>query len=144
MEMSKVSVFHADHGVSQELISWALDQIQPTGFFLRTLLIPESFGELQNGLYGPSAGDESVGEDEVEYIKRSEDRPPSRLVNRPTRPTRLLTIIGLAKEDGTILVFTAYGGPAAEREVGDASLKDDPAAEAAAIEFWKHHALVKG
>lgn len=41
MTNREVSVFHADHGVSESLISWALAQVgNAPGFFLRTLEIP--------------------------------------------------------------------------------------------------------
>lgn len=137
--MKVVKVFHADHGVSDELIQWAVNEIQPTGFFLRTLEIPEQFGGLDNALYGPRSGDEPIADSDVHMKQRSPDRPHSRMVKRPKRQTRLMTIIGMANPDG-VTVFTAYGGPAAEREPGDVTLQTD-AEKAAAAKFWSEHAL---
>jgi hypothetical protein len=134
-----MKVFHADHGVSEETLKWALAQINPTGFFLRTLELPEGHVDLLNSLYGPVCGDDPVSDDVVTFVKRSEDRPPSRMVSWPKRPTRLLTLIGMVK-DGDVTIFTAYGGPAAEREPGDVTLSTDEE-KAAAATFWAHHAL---
>jgi hypothetical protein len=134
-----MKVFHADHGVTESTLAWALAQINPTGFFLRTLTLPEDHADLLNGLYGPAAGDEPIHDNVVTFNKRSEDRPASRMVNLPKRPTRLLTIIGMVK-DGETTIFTAYGGPAAEREPGDVTLATDEEKNAAAA-FWATHAL---
>jgi len=135
------TVFHADHGVSSEVIAWALAEIAPTGFFLRTLELPAQFGDLQNALHGPVCGDEPVTDAEVVFFQRSADRPSSRMVRRAMRATRLMTIIGIVNAEGDVTVFTAHGGPAAEREVGDASLVGDEAATLASAEFWATHAL---
>lgn len=133
------TVFHADHGVSAETIAWALSTINPQGFFLRTLELPVAHPDLMNALYGPLAGDAPVSEESVHYAKRSEDRPASRMVSAPKRPTRLLTIIGIAQGDD-VKVFTAYGGPCAEREPGDPTLGTEEEKVAAAT-FWAQHAL---
>jgi hypothetical protein len=137
-----MKVYHADHGVSETLLAWAGAPAAPAegGFFLRTLTIPDGEADLLNGLYGPASGDAPVGDGEVFMAVRSQDRPPSRMVRRPKRPTRLVTIIGVAAPD-EVTVFTCYGGPAAEREPGDASLASDPSGAAAAAAFWAEHAL---
>jgi hypothetical protein len=137
--MNIAKVFHADHGVSDKLIQWAVDEIQPTGFFLRTLTIPEQFPDLQNSLYGPASGDKAIPDSEVHMVQRSADRPYSRMVNMPKRATRLLTVIGMNNSDG-VTVFTAYGGPAAEREPGDVTLQTEEE-KAIAARFWSEHAL---
>ncbi len=134
-----MKVFHADHGVSESTLVWALAQINPNGFFLRTLTLPEGHVDLLNALYGPSAGDAPVSDDQVHFVKRSEDRPPSRMVKLPKRPTRLITLIGI-QADGEVTIFTAYGGPAAEREPGDPTLRTDEE-KAAAVAYWATHAL---
>jgi hypothetical protein len=135
-----ITVCHADHGVSSEVIAWALAEIAPTGFFLRTLELPAQFEDLENALHGPVCGDEPVPETEVCYFRRSEDRPPSRFTRRDVRPTRLVTLIGIVDGEN-VTVFTAHGGPAAFREVGDASLVGDEVATFASAEFWATHAL---
>lgn len=141
--MKIARVFHADHGVSPGLIAWAAESAAPAegGFFLRTLALPDGEPDLLNGLYGPASGDAPVTEYEVEWRRRSEDRPSSRIaVGRPKRPTRLVTIIGVASTEG-VTVFTCYGGPAAEREPGDPSLAGDADAQERSRAFWAHHAL---
>jgi len=137
--MAIAKVFHADHGVSNEMLQWAVDEIKPTGFFLKTLTLPDQFPDLMNALYGPSSGDEPVSDSAIHMKKRTEDRPESRMVKLPKRATRLLTVIGMAGEDG-VTIFTAYGGPAAEREPNDPTLKSDEE-KAAASSFWAGHAL---
>ncbi len=137
-----IKVFHADHGIaSTHLLTWALAEIDPKGFFLRTLEIPADAADLLNALYGPASGDASVPESEVFYAHRGgEGRGLSRMIERPKRPTRLLTIIGMATPEG-INIFTAYGGPAAEREPTDPSIANDEEAKRVATEFWSKHAL---
>lgn len=135
-----VRVFHADHGISKETLEWALAEIHPTGFFLRTLTLPEGHPELSSALYGPKAGDAPVAEDDVYYRQRSPDRPVSRMVALPKRPTRLLTIIGMAAEEG-VTIYTAHGGPAAEREPGDPTLTPGTFEHETAALFWEKHAL---
>jgi hypothetical protein len=138
MEKS-LKVFHADHGVSEDTLTWALSQIEGDGFFLITLTLPEGHADLLNGLYGPIVGDAPITDSEVHFTRRSEDRPLSRMVARPKRPTRLLTLIGTRTGDA-VVVYTAHGGPAAEREPGDKSLATD-AERAASDAFWQAHAL---
>jgi hypothetical protein len=49
-----------------------------------------------------------------------------------------MTVIGV-REGNVVKVFTAYGGPAAPREITDASLPPEAAEEA--VQFWAVHAL---
>jgi hypothetical protein len=133
------NVFHADHGVTNETLMWALSQINPDGFFLRTLDLPEDHCDLLSALYGPLAGDAPVSDDVVSFVKRSEDRPASRMVSEVKRPSRLLTVIGIVKEDG-VTIFTAYGGPCAPREPGDSTLSSDEEKKESS-DFWAQHAL---
>ncbi len=61
-------------------------------------------------------------------------------MNLPPRATRLITVIGIANGE-TVTVFTAYGGPGAERIPSDPSLASDPEGRAKAEKFWAEHAL---
>ena len=136
-------IFHADHGLAVEhhrLIDTMMED--QSGFFIEALPLGELSGTLQSALYGPSCGDEPVGEDEVEYVKRGDRRGPSRLIDRPTRPADHMVVIGIAGDDPK--VFTAYGSIGdriAPREWWDSGMKPSEAAEAAA--FWMCHALSK-
>jgi hypothetical protein len=134
-------IYHADHGIGQfvtRLVIESLD-LQP-GFFLRTTTLPEGAPDALNALYGPASGDSPVDERAVIYRQRSEDRPMSRMIDLPGRPTRIVTVIGMVEADG-ITVYTIYGGPAAEREPGDPSIAGNDELIAAAKKFWSQHAL---
>lgn len=136
-----MKVFHADHGVAEETLAWAVAQVVP-GFFARTFELPPGAPDLLNSLYGPASGDAPVGEEEVLRRHRSPDRPLSRMVRRPSRPTRLLTVIGIAPMTGEeAVIYTAYGGPMASREPGDASLVLGSPEHQEAVAFWATHAL---
>lgn len=138
-----VALFHSDHSVSDAHLSWALDQVAAEGvqgFFLRTFTLPENLSDLTCGLHGPTMGDAAVPESECEMVQRGERPNLSRLCNRPARNDRRISIIGIRDESGW-QVFTTFGGPCAEREVGDPSLAADPAAFAASESFWAVHAL---
>ena len=54
--MTIAKIFHTDHGVSNAMLQWAIDEIKPTGDFLKTLILPDHFPDLQNALYGPASG----------------------------------------------------------------------------------------
>ena len=137
--MQVVKCFHADHAVSPALMEWAVQTVAP-GFFLRTLEIPDEFGDLKCKLYGPACGDAPVKGEQLVRDANDEFRGATPFVNLPPRPTRKLTVIGIA-EGEDVTIFTAYGGPAAERIPSDPSLADDPQGKAAAERFWAEHAL---
>ena len=134
-------IFHADHGIPHFTVLQIVQALDlPEGFFLRTTELPEGAPDAMNALYGPKSGDKAVAESEVFYAQRTPDRPPSRMIALPKRPTRTVTIIGMAEPDG-VVVYTVYGGPAAEREPGDPTIANDPAMLKAAKDFWSKHAL---
>lgn len=142
MSYSIVKVFHADHGVSEETMLWALGEIAPAdGFFMRTLTLPADHAPLVSKLYGPAAGDPAVT-DAVVRVRDASDayRPETPFVTRPARPTHLVTIIGTVTE-GKATIFTAYGGPAASRVPNDPSLVPGSPEHEQAVKFWAEHAL---
>ena len=134
-------IFHADHGLAEahhNLIDAFMTA--KTGFFIEAIPLEELSGTLQSALYGPSCGDEPIGEEEVEYVKRGNRPGPSRLIDKPTRPADHMVIIGIAGDDAK--VFTAYGSIGANiapREWWDSSMRPEEAE--AAARFWKVHAL---
>jgi len=142
MEYSVAKVVHADHGVSEATLLWALSELKPVGFFAKTLSLPEGHADLVNKLHGPACGDEPV-RDAVVRVRDASDayRPETPFVKRAPRPTRLLTVIGAVGEDGKATFFTAYGGPLAERVPGDPSLKPGSPEHEASVAFWTDHAL---
>lgn len=142
--MKIVNIFHADHGVSESTLAWALDTIKPTGFFAKTLTLPEGHADLQNKLWGPACGDESMAGESYMRVRNADDkfRQETPFVKRGTRPTRLVTVIGMADaEKGEVVIFTTYGGPLALQIPSDPHLPKGGAEEAASIEFWTHNAL---
>ena len=89
---------------------------------------------------GPAMGDVSIMEHEVTYQARSGREYVSRCIDRPALPTRKLTVVAGPSDDGQpCVLYTAYGGAAAPREVADPNLTD--AERAAAVEFWSQHAI---
>ena len=136
-------IFHADHGI-QEAHMRLIDTLMQgkEGFFIEALPLGDLDGTLNSALYCPSAGDDPVREDEVEYAKRGDRPGPSRLIDRPCRPADHMVVIGIAGSDAK--VFTAYGniGPdIAPREWWDSSMRPEEAE--ASARFWKTHALSK-
>lgn len=117
-------VSHTDHHLGEGHIDLMKKLFSDReGFFLETIHVPEDLPTLPNGIYGPSCGDSPVS-DEDAYICVRKGRPwPSRVVDRPTRPSRLMTVIaGPTSEEQTCVLYTAFGGPAATKEPGDFSL----------------------
>lgn len=146
---------HLDHGLLQQHWGWILDvagmhrhECEKTGTLtplIRTVELPPGCPDVENGLYGPACGDAPVGDAEV-TLERRGDRPwADRLVARPKRPSRLLTIIAVPEfrdcpEKGMRLVcFTAYGGPQAPQHPDDPSNRDPEGAR----KFWSEHALAR-
>lgn len=159
---------HVDHGLTEAQLRYLLARFADREtFFLETIELPEDLGTLPCGLYGPLMDDAPIADDEVTLAHRGNRAWSSRLVDRPTRPTRLCTVIAGPHEeacsrcDGSggigewkaripcsctggkikhpCVLYTAFGGPATPQEPGDPSCKD-PAASAA---FWREHALAK-
>lgn len=143
MPLTITSGSHLDHHLTPAHIEWMLEAFQDrVGFFIQTMTLPDHLAEVPCGIYGPSVGDEPVPESEVTYIVRGARKCASRVVDRPSRMTRTLTVIGGPTEnDGPCVLYTAYGGPLAPREPGCPSLDSYEAIEEARA-FWKQHALV--
>ena len=137
-----VLLAHDDHGLSTKHLSF-IDSlfwsIQWDGsFVILSETMPDDCPDLMNALYGPAVGDDPIQEHEVKYVKRGSRPGPSRIVNRPCRPTRNIVVIagpGLHEP----MIFTSFGGFPSQREWWDSSMKPAEALEAAA--FWMIHAL---
>ena len=159
---------HVDHSLTEAQLHYLLDRFADRGaFFIEAVTLPEDLGTVPCGLYGPSMGDPPIGEDEVSYARRGDRAWQSRLIARPARPTRQVTVIagpheaecsrcnaaagawnllhcaacpdcgGTQKISHACILYTAFGGPSAPQEPGDPGCKD-PVASAA---FWREHAL---
>jgi hypothetical protein len=168
MTMIKHAASHVDHGLTEGQLRYLLDRFADrSAFFLETIELPEDLGTVPCGLYGPLMGDAPIGEADVSYVPRGTRAWTSRLVERPTRPTRKVTVIagphgepcpqcttsawnilhraacptcgGVGEVKHACVLYTAFGGPASPQEPGDPDCKD-PEASAA---FWRTHALAK-
>jgi len=85
---------HVDHGLTAEQLRHLLDRFADRGsFFLETIELPADLGTVPCGLYGPTMGDPPVSEEEVSYAHRGDRAWTSRLVEKPMRPTRKVTVI---------------------------------------------------
>lgn len=147
---------HTDHGLLPQHWGWIMDVAgehrahcekagTPLTPLIRTVELPGSTPDVDNALYGPACGDAPVTDAEV-TLERRGDRPwADRLVARPKRPSRLLTIIAVPEfrdvpEKGKRLVcFTAYGGPQAPQHPDDPGNRDPEGAR----KFWAEHALAR-
>jgi hypothetical protein len=141
-----VTWYHKDHGLSQDHVRTAeLLALRADGFFMVTVDVTKDGGDpVPCALYGPAMGDEpiAIGAPDTHYVKRSEDRPESRMVARPMRTSHLLTVIGHGEggENSEPVIYTAYGGPVAPREPNDPTLETDEEKREAHA-FWRDHAL---
>jgi len=139
-----IAFFHDDHGLKQRHLQF-IDTLLSgwDGSFTRLhATMPEDCPPLLSDLHGPSAGDDPIAEDEVEYVTRANRAGPSRLVSREPRPCREMVLIaGPGESPGDEpLIYTAYGSQVvAPREPWDKSMNDEEKAEAKA--FWGEHAL---
>lgn len=138
--MIKDTVSHVDHGLTEVQISYLLDCFADRKtFFIETIELPDDLGTVPCGLYGPIMGDAPVREDDVRHEHRGTRAWTSRLVEKPARPTRKITVIAGPHDGHDCVLYTCYGGPEAPQEPGDPRCKD-PAASAT---FWRDHALAK-
>jgi hypothetical protein len=130
---------HTDH-VTPEVISYIEALFKDrTGHFTETITLPDNLPEVEDRLYGPCNGDAPVGEGEVHYARRPGRASPSRLIDRPVRKTRKVTVVAGPRKGLPCVLITAFGGPRAEKEVADTTL--DQAGLERARWFWAEHAL---
>jgi hypothetical protein len=136
------TIYHSDHSMDSRSLPWCLSQVNTMGFFLQTFTIPEGHSDAVNALWGPACGDEPVAGTLIRREGRSYD---DKMIDLPCRPSRLVTVIGIQEQDG-FTVFTAHGGPAAEKnpfqvreevKQGRSTQEDVERADA----FWFVHAL---
>lgn len=135
-----MKIHHADHGIEAAVIEALVKELNPGGFFISTVRLPNDAPDALCALHGPHMGDGPVLDCEVVMKQRSPDRPMSRMVARKPRKTREVTIIGMAAPDAELEIYTCFGGPAAPREPGDSSLTSTLELEESAT-FWAQHAL---
>lgn len=139
MKITKDS--HTDHGLSAAHIDLILKLFgDRTEFFIETVELPATLVSLPCGLHGPATGSAPVSDSECFSEVRGNRAGPSRLCNRPVKPSRFMTVIG-GPHEGECILYTACGGPVAPREPWESSLDDAGRVESTA--FWAQHALSK-
>jgi hypothetical protein len=145
---------HLDHALTADHIRWLLNLHRDRdAFFIATLTLPEHLPSLPCALRGPVVGDLPVLDEDTTMRVRDGRAWPSRMCafrGRPQsartsasavagRTSRTITIIGGPAAGLPCVLYTAFGGPLAPRELGDPSLPEGERAAAAA--FWSEHAL---
>lgn len=131
---------HVDHALTHEQLEWLTARfVDRRAFFIETVELPVSMGTVPCGLHGPLAGDQPVPESEVVYQTRGDRKHPSRMVARPPRPTRTVTVIAGPHGEEPCILYTAFGGPLTPKEPGDPTLTPEQRAESERI--WALHAL---
>jgi hypothetical protein len=138
--MIKHADSHIDHGLTEAQLSYLIERFADrNSFFIETITLPLDLGTVPCGLYGPLMGDPPLREDEVTHAPRGTRAWTSRLVDRPARQQRDVTVIAGPHDGQACVLYTAFGGPASPQEPGDPGCKD-PTASAA---FWQEHALAR-
>lgn len=130
---------HTDH-LPREVIEQALEGVGAAFCDLahhQVVIVTQRIpgAQLPCALYGPAMGDAPVEESEVFYQARPGRAWKSRLVDRPVRPYDKVTLVVGPFKGGRAVLYTAYAGPAAPREV------NDPRADKDSTAFWAEHAL---
>lgn len=132
---------HLDHGLGDAHVALIRALFGDRDrFFLETVELPEGLDDLMSGLHGPLAGDEPVPDCECWHAVRGGRPGPSRLCSRPPRPTRLMTVVGGPAGPHRCRLYSAWGGPIAQREPWDRSLHTQAERDESA-RFWAVHAL---
>jgi hypothetical protein len=149
-KISITEASHLDHDINATQTSHAVASARRaiveqglTGLCIHTVELPEQYGTVPCGLYGPLMGDEPVPEAEVVYEVRGDREGASRLVKRPTRQVRTVTVIAGPHEGEPWVVYTVFGGPVSPREPFNVP-EDDTDALAESRAFWAVHALSDG
>ena len=131
---------HLGHGLTLAHVIWLLARFADRdGFFVETVDLPPELPSLPCGIHGPVVGNAPVTETEVVYARRGDRRYASRMVNRPARSTRSMTVVAGPHDGNRCVLFTAHGGPKAPRETMSPGLEPSEVAESEA--FWAEHAL---
>lgn len=134
---------HLDHGLTPAQLEYLAQHfMMRDSFFIETIVLPENLGTAPCGLYGPIMGDDAVAEVSTIRETRGGRRNASRMVMRPFREVREVTVIAGPQDSHPCVLWTAFGGPLTPKEPGDPTLEDNKCAESEA--FWRQHALATG
>lgn len=135
---------HLDHNLTDAQKEYLLARFADrSAFFIESVELPRELGTVPCGLHGPLVGDPPVSDAECVRAPRGARSYPSRLCDRPARPSRIVTVIAGPHAGEPCVVFTMFGGPLAPQEPGElrAAPTPDEAKIAASEAFWREHAL---
>lgn len=142
--------FHRDHDLTEHALDRAEDALTdalsgaPDGE-VRVAVFTLDADEpgIPCGLHGPAMGDTPVRDFEVQMVARGTRPWPSRMLHCGALPRTVWfgAVVGRS-HNGSVEVFTAYGGPIAPREPQDPSMTDE-AERAYSRAFWAVHALTR-
>lgn len=130
---------HLDHGLTQAQIDYIISMFSDRdAFYIETVELPEELGTVPCGLYGPIMGDAPVNHGhDTRYAKRGNREYVSRVIDRPMRQVRTVTVIMGPHDGHSCIVYTMFGGPCAPQEPDDPQCKD----LVKSVAFWREHAL---
>ena len=137
---------HVDHVPASVIeavkLAWADVANPDQRVIIETFELPQEAGTVDCSLYGPVMGDPPISEAEVQYRVRPGRSWPSRMVARPARQARTLTLVAGPHDGHDPVLYTCYGGPPTPQEVHDPNLKEED--RRASVDFWRDHALALG
>jgi hypothetical protein len=150
MSIKRHADSHLDHNLTPGQVDFVLSQdpaphVNPdSGVAVFTVELPEGLGTAPCGIYGPIVGDAPVSTTDVSMERRGNRKGLSRIVARPVRQSRLVTIVAGPHDGHPFVLFTAYGGPLAPREPFDFDENDTSDSAVESRDFWAMHALARG
>jgi hypothetical protein len=98
--MKRHAESHLDHGLTTAQVEFLMETFAARdSFFIETVELPEALDTVPCGLHGPITGDAPIAEADVTYAKRGTRAWKSRLVDRPAKPSRSVTIIAGPHEE---------------------------------------------
>lgn len=134
---------HTDHNLTVEHMAFVLAWLElsaPKGFIVAEIILPDTLPALYCALHGPKMGDPPVPESECMRFVRGDRTGKSRMCLRPSRLTRIVTVVAGPHDGNPCVLFTAYGGPTAPREPFDNSIATAKE-QRESVDFWHDHAL---
>jgi len=138
--MKIIAGTHVDHALTPGHLEFVLSRFADRrAFFLETIELPEELSSLPCTLHGPMMGHRAHhARRSVAHAGRSGPVAADDGCRLGLGDGRVAVVGGLDAK-GEMVLYTAYGGPAAPREPWDRGLDEELRAESE--RFWSEHAL---
>ena len=145
-------VIHDDHNVNLDHLAFVqthpeLLKEEHGKFVVKLFTIPKNMEAIPSALYGPSAGDSIIPDEDVIYQKRvicdacgNKRRGYSRMIDMPTRPARNIVVVGIIGVKAITIYGTQANAPS-PKEDWDSACSDSVENYKYSKEFWSMHAL---